>query len=214
MTNTTTKKAQATKRKSKLRKLTTPTIVKRVKDEALIGEYINFPVPHFSYSSFTKFGSDPFMFKVNYINGDQIETTSSPTNVLGKAMHKALETYLGGNKDVPVPNDDGEAIKIAHEVGLKYIQGYSDGFIGYNTIIGNREKLNERFAFTFFGYIKEFNFRKYIKEVVMVEKMLKTKIEVDGKVLPIPLKGSADVVYKDFKNRLIIRDHKITSLLS
>lgn len=187
---------------------------KRVSDNELAGEYVNFPVPHYSYSSFTKFGSDPFMFKVNYINGDQLETTSSPTNVLGKSIHKALETYLGGNKDVPVPENDGEAIKIAHEVGLKYLQGYSDGFIGYNTVIENREKLNERFASTFFGYIKEFNYKKYVKEIVLVEKMLKTKVEVDGKVLPIPLKGSADLVYRDYKGRLIIRDHKITSTYS
>jgi len=154
------------------------------------------------------------MFKVNYINGDQIETTSSPSNVLGKAMHKALETYLGGNPDVPVPQDDGEAIKIAHQVGLDYLLGYSDGFIGYNTVIASREKLNEKFAFAFFGYIKEFDYRKYVKEVVLVEKMLKHKIEVDGKVLPIPLKGSADLVYRDHKDRLIIRDHKITSTYS
>ena len=191
-----------------------PTVTKRSKEGELVAEYANFPVPHYSYSSLTKFGSDPFMFKVNYINGDQIETTSSPTNVLGKAMHKALETYLGGNPDVPVPADDGEAIKLAHEVGLKYLQGYSDGFIGYNTVVASREKLNERFAFAFFGYIKEFNYQKYVKEVVLVEKMLKHKVEVDGKVLPVPLKGSADLVYRDLKDRLIIRDHKFTSKFS
>lgn len=154
------------------------------------------------------------MFRVNYINGDQIETTSSPSNVIGKAMHKALQTYLGGNPDVPTPADDGEAIKVAHAVGLEYLQGYSDGFIGYNTVIANREKLNERFAFAFFGYIKEFDYRKYVKEVVLCEKMLKHKIQIGEKVLPIPLKGSADLVYRDHKNRLIIRDHKFTSRYS
>lgn len=154
------------------------------------------------------------MFKVNYLNGDQIETTSSPSNVLGKAMHKALETYLGGNPDVPVPADDGEAIKLAHAVGLEYLQGYSDGFIGYNTVIASREKLQERFAFAFFGYIKEFDYSKYVKETVLVEKMLKHKVSVDGKVLPVPLKGSADFVYRDHKDRLIIRDHKFTSKFS
>lgn len=198
-------------------KLTLPIVTKRDSkkdDAALPVEFANFPVAHYSYSSFTKFGSDPFMFKVSYINGDQIETTSSPSNVLGKSVHKALETYLGGNPDVPVPADDGEAIKIAHQAGLEYLQGYSDGFIGYNTVIASREKLNEKFAFAFFGYIKEFDYRKFVKEVVLVEKMLKHKIEVDGKVLPVPLKGSADLVYRDYKDRLIIRDHKITSTYS
>lgn len=197
-----------------MRKLTLPTVTKRVKDGDLVGEYANFPVPHYSYSSFTKFGSDPFMFKVGYINGDQIETTSTPTNVIGKAMHKALETYLGGNPDKPVPNDDGEAIKIAHAVGLEYLESYSDGFIGYNTVIESRAKLNERFAFAFFGYIKEFNYQKYVQSVLLVEKMLKHKVEIDGKVLPIPLKGSADLVYRDKKGRVVIRDHKFTSKYS
>lgn len=154
------------------------------------------------------------MFRVNYLNGEQIETTSSPSNVLGKAMHRALQTYLGGNPDVPTPADDGEAIKLAHQVGLEYLQSYSDGFIGYNTVIDSREKLQEKFAFAFFGYIKEFDYRKYVKEIVLVEKMLKHKVEVGGKVLPIPLKGSADLVYRDLKDRLIIRDHKITSTYS
>lgn len=202
------------KRKSKLRKLTLPTVTKRVKAEDLACEYVNFPVPHYSYSSLTKFGSDPFMFKVNYINGDQIETTSSPTNVLGRTMHKALETYLGGNPDVPVPADDGEAIKVAYKTALEYLNGYSDGFIEYNTTVESRAKLEERFAFAFFGYIKEFNYKKFVKEIVLVEKMLKHKVEVNGKVLPVPLKGSADLVYRDHKDRLIIRDHKFTSRYS
>ena len=191
-----------------------PTVTKRVKDADLASDYVNFPVPHYSYSSLTKFGSDPFMFKVNYINGDQIETTSSPTNVLGRTMHKALETYLGGNPDVPVPADDGEAIKVAHKTALEYLNGYSDGFIEYNTTVESRAKLEERFAFAFFGYIKEFNYKKFVKEIVLVEKMLKHKIEVNGKVLPVPLKGSADLVYRDHKDRLIIRDHKFTSRYS
>lgn len=197
-----------------MRKLTAPTITKKVKDEGLVGEYIKFPVQHYSYSALTKFGSDPFMFKVNYINGDQIETTSSPTNVLGKTMHKALEVYLGGNKDIPVSTDEGEAIKTAHAFALDYLGGYSDGFISYNATVNGRAKLEERFAFIFFQYIKELDYKKYVKEVLLVEKMLKSKIEIDGKVLPIPLKGSADLVYRDFKNRIIIKDHKFTTKYS
>lgn len=198
-----------------MRKLTLPTVTKRPSnEEALTGEFSNFPVNHFSYSFFTKFGSDPFMCKVNYINGDQIETTSTPSNVIGKTMHKALEVYLGGNKDIPTPADDGEAIKVAHEYALEYLKGYSDGFIGYNTTCQSRAKLEEKFAFTFFGYIKEFNYKKYVKEIVLVEKMLKHKIQIGDKVLPIPLKGSADLVYRDKKNRLVIRDHKFTTAYS
>jgi len=156
-----------------------PHVQKRPNNEqSLTGEYSNFPVPHYSYSSFTKFGSDPFMFKISQINGDYIETTSNPSNVLGKTMHKSLEVYLGGNKDIATPADDGEAIKIAHSFALKYLDDYPDGFIGYNTSIESRAKLSERFAFTFFTFIKEFDYKKFVKEVVLVEKMLKHKIQI------------------------------------
>ena len=40
------------------------------------------------------------------------------------------------------------------------------------------------------------------------DKELKHKIEVDGKLLPIPLKGHPDLVYKDKQGRVKIRDPK------
>lgn len=148
------------------------------------------------------------MFKINYINGDQIETVSSPANVLGRCMHKCLEVYINNLKD-----GEGEAILKAHAFGIEYLKNYPDGFIKYNKTIPSRANLDERFAFTFFKYIKEYDLKK-VKEIVLVEKMLKHKVEVDGRKLPIPLKGSADLVYRDFENRLVIDDHKITGKYS
>ncbi len=176
-------------------------------------EYIGFPLDHYSYSSFTKFSTNPLMFKVNYMNGDQIETTSSPTNVIGKAVHRALGSYLGGG-EIPAPANEGEAIKFGHGVGIDYLKGYSDGFIEYSETIDNRAKLDEKFAFAFFGYLKDANLKKDVKEILLVEKMLQHKVEVDGKILPIPLKGSADLVYRDLENHIIIKDHKFTTKFS
>ncbi|MDD5726265.1 MAG: DNA translocase FtsK [Patescibacteria group bacterium] len=198
-------------RRAKLRKLTPPKVIAR--NEVGNTEFAGFPLDHYSYSSFTKFSTNPLMFKVNYLNGDQIETTSSPTNVIGKAVHKALGAYLGG-EETPPPSDEGEAIKFGHSAGIDYLKGYSDGFIEYNDRIKNRAKLDEKFAFAFFGYIKESNLKKNIKEILLVEKMLQHKVEVDGKVLPIPLKGSADLVYRDLEDRIIIWDHKFTERFS
>ena len=149
------------------------------------------------------------MFKVNNINGDQLETTSRPTNVIGKACHKALETYF-----TEKTNDEGEAIKKAHETGIDYLKSFSDDFIEYTDSISSRAKLDEKYAFSIFGYLKELNVKRDIKEILLVEKMLLHKIEVDGKTLPIPLKGSADLVYRDTKGRIIIRDHKFTGKFS
>lgn len=179
----------------------------------IIHEFENFPVDHYSYSSWLKFSTNPFMFKVNNINGDQLDTTNSPGNIIGKAAHKALQAYFGG-ADEPTPQDEGAAIKFAHEHGIEYLKSCSEGFIEYTEAIPNRSKIDEKFAQSFFGYIKEFDRSKIIKEVLLVEKMLQFKIQIGDKVLPIPLKGSADLVYRDFQDRIIIRDHKFTSRFS
>lgn len=153
------------------------------------------------------------MFKVNNINGDQIETTTSPSNVIGRAVHQALQTYFGGGEK-PRPADEGDAIKAGHEVGIEFLKGFSDGLIEYNERFKNRAKIDEKYAFAFFGYLKELGFADDVKEILLVEKMLKYKIIADGQELPIPLKGSADLVYRDKENRIIIRDHKFTSKYS
>ena len=154
------------------------------------------------------------MFKVNQINGDYLDTLSSPSSVLGQACHKAIQAYLGGNKDRPTPANEGEAIKFGHEIGLEHLSSRFDGFIEYTTTIPNRAKMEEKYAFAYFGYIKEYNIQKEAKEVLLTEEKLKYKVEVDGRLLPIPLKGIPDVVWRDKKGRVVIDDHKFTSRYS
>ena len=174
-------------------------------------EYEGFPVDHYSYSMFSKFSSDPQMFKVGYINGDRIDTTVKPTNVIGKACHEGLKIYF---EEIREGKEEGEAIKLAHQTAKLYLDSYSDGFIEYNTIAENRTKLEERFAFAFFGYIKEMGFAKSMKKILLVEKMLQYKIEINDKLLPIPLKGSPDVVARSKDGKIRIRDHKFTGKFS
>lgn len=190
-----------------------PTLVSSKDSKQGIPGLVGFPLDHYSYSAWSQFSQNPFMFKINRINGDWIETTSSSTNVLGKAGHKALQAYLGG-VEIPTPAEDGEAIKFGYEYGANYIKTYSDGFIEYNTKTPTRAKLEERFSFIYFAYIKEFNYKGEVKEIVLVEKMLKHSIQIGDKVMPVPLKGSADLVYRDFKDLLKIRDHKFVSRYS
>lgn len=176
-------------------------------------EFKDFPLAHYSYSSFTKFSSNPLMFKVNNINGDVIETTTSASNVLGQSIHKALQYYLGCG-EVPTPLDEGEAIKFGHAKGLEYLTAYSDGFIEYPSTIPTRAKLEEKYAFCYFRHIKEWDWKKEAKEIIFGEKVLKHRVEVEGKLLPIPLKGVPDLVYRDYQDRLKIRDYKITGAYS
>lgn len=189
-------------------------MVVKGKESRASTEFQGFPLDHYSYSAWKQFSSNPFMFKVNRINGDTIETTSSPSNAVGRSMHEAMKYYLGAG-DEPTPKDDGEAIKFAHKKGTEYLANISDGFIEYNEKIAkNRQQMEERFAFAFFGYLKEFDYKANCKEVLLVEKMLKHHVEVDGRALPIPLKGSADLVYVDKEDRVRIEDHKFTGQYS
>lgn len=154
------------------------------------------------------------MFKINYINGEYLQTTSSVSSVLGKACHKALQTYLGGNPDLPAPADESEAIKLGHAVGLEHLQTTHDGFIEWNNTIPDRAKLQERYAFAYFGYIKEYNIRKEAKDIIFSEKMLKHNVDIEGKILPVKLKGFPDLVYLDKKNKVVVDDHKFVSKYS
>ncbi len=177
-----------------------------------VKEQKDFPVEHYSYSSFVTLTTNPIMFKIKNINGDVIESTSGASNILGRAVHKALEHYFGGGQ-VAADADEGKRTVEAFNIGLSFVQDYSDGFIEWSTKIPNRTKLEEKYSLCFFGYIKELP-HDDIKEIWLVEKMLKHKVSVDGKILPIPLKGSSDLVYEDKKGRLVIWDHKFTGLYS
>lgn len=169
----------------------------------------DFPVDHFSASMLILAATNPIMFKIRYINGDIIDTTTSASAVLGSAVHRGIQAYLGGEKDIATPADEGEAIKHGHMRGLEYLTSYSDGFINYSSTIPNRQKLEEKYAFSYFGYIKEFNYKDRCKELILVEEKLKYKVEVEGQKLPIPLTSVPDWVLRDMKDRICIEDHKV-----
>ena len=174
-------------------------------------EFEGFPVDHYSYSSFVQFSSNPLMFKVLSINGDSIETTTAATTVLGRICHRAVHAYLGGG-DFTTPADDGEAIKYGYEMGLEYLNSYSDGLIEWNATVPTREKLIERYSFAYFGYVRDLNYKKEVDEILLVEEKMKHRVEVDGKILPVPLKGYADMVYRSKRDgKIRIRDHKFSA---
>lgn len=171
-----------------------------------------FPIDSLSYSSAAKFTDNQFMFLVNNVNGDVIDTAYSVSSVLGRAVHEALKFYFGGG-DVATPANETEAITLGYDMGKSYLEAYSDGFIKYNTQIKNRSDLEEQYALVYHGYVKEFPI-KQVKSVVLVEEMLKHHVEVNGRFLPVALKGSADLVFRDHKDRIVLWDHKIVASYS
>lgn len=190
-------------------------ILMKSKSTKVNKDFPEFPLDHYSYSSFTKRCNNPIMFKIEYLNHDRIDTTTNASSVLGSAVHKGLQAYLGGEPDQVTPADEGEAIKFGHDWGLQYLTAYSEGFVKYSKqAIPDRQTLMEKYAYCYFGYIKEFNYAKIAKRVLMVEKKMEHYIEVDGQYMPIKLKGYADFVYEDHEDRICIVDHKIVGKYS
>lgn len=149
------------------------------------------------------------MFKIKYVNGDTIDTTTNISAVLGQGVHKALEALLSNTTD---PQDI--AIIKAREAGMEYLNNYSDGFMQFSATIENREKLNERYAFAFNEYVKYFTSHSKKNEILMIEKVLKHRVAIGDKELPVPLKGVVDYCYRDSKGRIRIEDHKTASKFS
>jgi hypothetical protein len=126
-----------------------------------------------------------------------------------------MKVYFGGDENVAVSTNEAEAIKAAFESGFQFTKNYQDGFIEWTTKIPNREKLQERYAFCFYEYIKDMAFDFSKNDVLLVEKKMLNKIEVEGKQMPIPLKGYADLVFRRHSDKkVIIKDHKFTGMYS
>jgi hypothetical protein len=70
-----------------------PKVIKSLAENRKIE---NFPLKHYSYSTFVKFSTNPIMFKINYINGDVIDTTRNISGVIGQAFHNAMDYYYTG----------------------------------------------------------------------------------------------------------------------
>lgn len=79
----------------------------------------SFPVEHLSAWSLCQFGTNPFMFKINQIQGEFIETTNSAKSVLGKGFHKAMDAYYFGTEENPI-STEGEGLELGLNVGMQY----------------------------------------------------------------------------------------------
>lgn len=169
------------------------------------------PVDAYSYAMMTTFSSNPVLFRIKYVNRDQIETTRGSNAVLGEAIHYGLRAFLGGCEEYPVPNDDGEALKIALEATLAHLDRIPDGFIDWKKNVPDRASLNETALLSIPRYIKEWD-RTAIKQMLLVEEKLTESVNVtigNKRIeLPVPLTGYCDLVYEDTAGRIQIVDHK------
>lgn len=178
------------------------------------GPRVGFPVDHISASSLTKFSSNPILFKINYMNREFFETAHSASSVIGKAFHKAMETYYGGTDDIVI-SSESEAIEMGLKIGLAFLEAYEDGFIKFNDKFPNKQSLFDRFTFAFTEYVKEYPYKP--DQVLAVEDPILEHISIDWKgevlTLPVKLKGYIDKVM-DIDGKLVLEDYKTCASFS
>ena len=158
-------------------------------------------IDYWSYSSLTLFLRNRLAFKKTYIL-KQYDNESSPSSVVGKAGHKALEHYFKmGTGDVHA----------AIEVGHKYIASVSDIEINYGKT-GSRQQIIKEYTQAIDSYFTEMpDFGK----VVGVEEAITTVVkDRSGRDLPLPLKSVSDIIGEDANGDLWVHDHKFVKYYS
>lgn len=149
------------------------------------------PIEHLSYSALKLFVSNPWQFKKNYILG-LWDYKSSPSAIVGKATHKALEVYYTGGD-----------IKMALGKGLEYIEGVKDKDVEWGKT-GTREKIIKRFHDAINAYINE---APDVGKVIATEKKITCDFKHDGVIFPLPIKAVTDLVTQ--KDGLRLWDYKV-----
>ena len=157
-------------------------------------------IDFWSYSSLTLFLRNRLAFKKTYIL-KQYDNQSSPSAVIGKAGHKALEYYLKMGND----------LHAAIEAGHKYIASVSDIEIDYGKT-GSREQIIKAYTQAIDFYFSELpDFGK----VLGVEEAITTVVkDRNGHELPMPLKSISDVIGEDSNGDIWVHDHKFVKSYS
>lgn len=208
---TTTKQNQK-KMKSKLSTL--PKVLKGDTQEN--DRFKDFPLAHYSYSTFSKFSTNPYMFLINYKQRKRFDSAQGISGILGKAVHAGLEAYRKAKTEE-------KGIVAGLDIIQKYIEDTPEGYIKFSKTIDTKAKALEKGVFAFNAYNKEIGWREDTEDILGLEQEIVEyiKVEVNGKIveLPIKLKGFIDKVIKRVpkglsEKRISPVDYKIVSKFS
>lgn len=156
-------------------------------------------VDFWSYSSMSQLLRNPLAFKKKYVLKIYDDLTS-PTAVVGKAAHKALESYFNGMER-----------EAAIEVGLNEISLQSDAGIRYGKT-GSREKMLKDYTQAINFYFEEM---PTFHEILGVELGIVEEISTpQGEVLSLPAKSYSDLVVRNKKGEIEVWDHKFVAYYS
>ena len=146
------------------------------------------PIDHISYSAFTQYLKDRYLFKRKYI--DRIyDEKDKPAQIVGKAFHKCLEVYY-----------QGVDLEDAREAGAELVHAALPNIDFGNT--GSLEEILKDYSQTTDHYFSESPYPREIvmaSEEVMCEKVKGFKVQIKA-VSDLILKypgGGHDIV--DFK---------------
>ncbi|MBI2610822.1 PD-(D/E)XK nuclease family protein [Candidatus Kaiserbacteria bacterium] len=160
------------------------------------------PIKHWSHSSLVTFLRNPLAWYKRYVEG-VYDIPASPSSVVGRAAHVALQNFYGGI------GKDG-----AIQLGLEYLRNVSDFEIHFGKARSARAKKLKRQLMER-EYLQAVSFyleRPPRHNVLGVE--VKGTAEVEG--LPLPLKAVSDLVVRSKRDRqaIDIVDHKFVDAFS
>jgi hypothetical protein len=164
--------------------------------------YMTPPIKHWSHSSLIAFLRNPLAWYKRYVEGIY-DVPSSPSGVVGRAGHVALQNFYGGIKK------EG-----AIELGLEHLRNVPDFEINFGKAKTRAAKKKKRAAMEreYLQAILFYLARPPHYDVLGVE--VKGTVEVAG--LPLPLKSVSDLVVRSkvARGALDIVDHKFVDSFS
>ena len=160
------------------------------------------PIKHWSHSSLMAFLRNPLAWYKRYVE-EVYDTPSSPSSLVGRAGHVALQHFYGG-----IGKDGAIAL------GLEYLRNVPDFEVNFGKARTRAAKKKKRAAIER-EYLQAIGFylaRPPKYDVLGVE--VKGTVEVEG--LPLPLKAVSDLVVRSKvdKKAIDIVDHKFVDSFS
>ena len=160
------------------------------------------PIKHWSHSSLMTYLRNPLAWYKRYVE-EVYDTPSSPSSLVGRAGHKALEHFYGGIEK-----------KGAVELGLEHLRDFPDFEINFGKAKSKLAKKKKR-AQMEKEYLQAISFyleRPPRYDVLGVE--VKAVAEVPGLELPIKAVSDLVVTSKADRTALDIVDHKFVDSFS
>ncbi len=162
-----------------------------------------YPIKHWSYSSLLSFLRNPLAWHKRYVDG-VYDTPSSPSGVIGRAAHVALQHYYSGFK-----------IEEAVEMGLANLRSVPDFEIEFGKHTSKRAK-KERRQNMEKELVQAVKF--YLERPPRYKKIVGVEVSSICKLdsIPLPIKAISDlvVVSSANPNSLDIVDHKFVDSFS